>query len=277
VFLFLLAGVFGPCLAAPTGADPAAPENPAGEAGEKGAAEADETPGLTGTPEPTVDPKAAEEACKKSVAGLRTGDFSALEALPENERNALLSGPTGVRVLTCLAIGEDNKSRCDLLEEDAKKACLDQWNLGSELRKVPREQMKAQLLYRACVSSSGGADCELLREAVGTGDAAKCKDLKDASRRTICTAIASGDAKKCDGVKESAERAYCAAFATDDATRCPKEATDCIAMARGFAAIRKGGLDTFRDIDATIAAATLGTKACGALLDEAQKSCSKDE
>jgi hypothetical protein len=274
--LFVVAGTCGPCLASPTTEDPA-PEQPAGEGAEEGAPAAEAAPEEASTREPTVDPKAAEEACKKTVAGLRSGDFSALEALPENERNALLSGPTGVNVLTCLAIAEGNKSRCDSLSEDSKKACLEQWKLGTELKGVPKEKVKAQLIYRTCTSNSPDMNCDVLRKAIGAGDATRCKELKEASRRDFCAAVATGDAKKCDTLPQGAERAYCAAFAADDASRCPKEAPDCIAMARGFAALKKGGLEAFQDIDATIAAAAMGTKACGALLGDLESSCNRDE
>lgn len=229
------------------------------------------------TPEPTVDAKAAEEACKKAAAGLRTGDASAVEALDETQRKALLGSSTGVKALTCLAIAADDKSRCDLLEDDAKKACLDQWKLGRELKGVPKEEVKAQLLYRTCVSNSTGVNCDLLRDAVKSGDPERCKDLDDAARRAFCAAVAGGNIKECGNVPEGAERAYCEAFATDDASRCPKEAPDCIAMARGFAALKKGGLEGFKDIDATIAAAAMGTKVCDGLLGELEKSCSSEE
>jgi hypothetical protein len=278
LFLALLVGLCGPCLAAPTVEDAAPPKNveqPAGEGAENGAAEAPEE---GATPKPTVDPKAAEEACKKAVATLGSGDVSSVEALPESERMALLTGPTGVRVLTCLAIAKDDKSRCDLLEGDAKKACLDQWQVGRELKNVPKEKMKGQLLYRTCASNSGGANCNLLREAVDSGNADKCNGLEDAARRAFCAAVASGDVKKCNAVPEGPQRAYCAAFTTDDASHCPKDIPDCIAMARGFAALKKGGgLEGFQDIDATIAAASVGTKACNALLSELEKSCGGDE
>lgn len=278
LFLFFLVGAGAPCVAAPTSEDSAPakgmPDEPAG--GEKA------TPAAEGaeagpTAVPTVDEKAAEEACKKAVAGLRSGDFSGLDALPEGDRKALLSGPTGANVLTCLAIAEGNKDRCDSLAEDAKKGCLDQWKLGSELKNVPKEQIKAYFVYKSCSFNTDAAKCNVLRDAVGSGSAEKCASLAEAPYRAFCSAVATGDATKCESMPQGAERAYCAAFSADDASRCPKDSSDCIAMARGFAALKKGGLEAFKDIDATIAAAVMGTKACEALLGELEESCGKEK
>ena len=248
-------------------AEPAAGEG--GDEATAGKEEAEEAP----TPDPEAERKAAEEACKEALEGLRSKDVSALQALTVEERNTLLAGPTGVSAITCLAIGNADKSLCDLLDGDAKRACLDQWAVGSELTGLPKEQIKAQLLFRSCSANSTGPHCEVLRQAVNEGSSEKCQELEDPSHRAFCTAVASGDASKCEAIPAGSERAYCAAFASDDPSKCPKDSVDCIAMANGFAALKKGGLEVFQDIDATIAAAALGSKACDALVDKLLESC----
>jgi hypothetical protein len=278
--VFVLVGGSAPGLAAPNaedaGASKGAPQEKAGgEAAGKG------TPAPQGgaegdaTPTPTVDPKVAEESCKTAVAKLRSGDFSALESLPENQRKAILARSNAIDVLTCLAVADGKESHCDPLEEQAKKACKEQWKLGRELKGLSKEKVKAHLLYRTCASNSPDMDCALVRDAMGNGNAAKCKELKEPAKQTFCAALVTGDARKCD-VLQGVERAYCSAFASDDSSHCPKESPDCIAMARGFAALKKGGLEGFADIDARIAAASMGTKACATLVSNLEGTCSKD-
>jgi hypothetical protein len=187
----------------------------------------------------------------------------------------LLAGAAGIDAISCLAVADDNEKHCDLLGEDAKKACVDQWKVGRELKGLPKEKVKAQLMYRTCASNSPNMNCDVVREAIGEKDAAKCKNLKEASQQTFCNAVVAGDAKKCDAIPAGPERDYCAAFAADDPGRCPKNATDCIAMASGFAALKKGGLEGFANIDARIAAASMGPKACANLLASLDEACGK--
>lgn len=259
---------------APKNAEAAAekPDAEEGAAGEKGSA--GEEGAVEGpTPDLAAEKKAAEEACKKAVDGLRSKSLSDLEGMTEAGRGGLLAGPTGVGAVTCLAIAHGDKNHCNLLEGDAKRACVDQWATVAELQGVAKEQIKGQLLFLTCSSNAGGPHCEVMRQAVNEGSAEKCQEIENASNRALCSAVASRDASKCDGVTAGVERAYCAAFASDDPSRCPPDATDCIAMARGFAALKSGGLEAFQDIDASLAAAVLGSKACDHLLDKLVGTC----
>lgn len=273
----LLFGGGGIVLAAPSAELGAAPKEAAasegGDEAEAGEAAAGEE-GEGSAPDLEAERKAAEDACKASIEGLRKNDAAALKATSDEERARLFAGSTGVSAVTCLAIANGDKSLCDLLSGDARKACLDHSDVGAALKGVAKEEIKGQLLFLSCSTGSSGPHCEVLRQAVNEGSAEKCQALEDPSYRAFCSAVATREAAKCSSIPDGAQRSYCEAYAADDPAKCASDSQDCIAMAKGFAALKKGGLESFRDIDATIAAPALGSKACDALVDKVLEVCS---
>jgi len=236
----------------------------------------------TPTPEPTAVPTrdpAVVAMCKDSITRLGGGDLAALDALPPEKRAALAKDGKTVNVLKCLAVATNNGRYCGLLPtKQSQTECLAAWELARELKTMPKEHMKAQIIYRGCLVNASKAECDKFRTAMTSRDAAKCKSVSKDADRAFCAALVSGDATRCKDLPDAAYRDTCAAYATDDATHCSKEAgADCAKLAQGFAAVTKEGLAGFDQIDATAAAASRdGKAACGPLLADLERHCIED-
>lgn len=267
--LFLFCSAYRPCAA---GAAEPVSEPKAGAGGtaaeKAGGSAAQATPGGAQTPQ--VDADALKTACKQAVTDLGTGDVG-LKALPDTKRTTVIQHQSATRLFTCLAIAEDKSARCDALPKQGKGECAAQFQVARELKGVPKERVKAQLIYRSCLPNAAKADCEAARDAIMAGDPAKCKGAKGVNP-DFCAALASGDAAKC-GALQGAERDLCSAYVTEDPKRCPKDSGDCQLVVSTFAKLKKEGLDGMQDIDPTLAAVSKGKAACAPLMSEFEKFC----
>lgn len=251
----------------------AAPAKAAGE-GPAGQAAGESTPG---TPAPTAEPTQSSEACQKILTDIGAGDRAALESFSSQTRARILGTPTGMRLVSCLAVAEDDSRFCDALPEDRKAECLQDREVMRELKSLPKEGLKPHIIHKLCMQGSPKAECDKIKAAMTSGDAGKCKDVADASFRTFCEGLASGDAKKCDALPRDSsngpDRGLCAAFVTDDSSRCRKDSPDCIKLAQTFATAKKEGLEGFRTSDPAVAAARKGKEACAPLVAELKRLC----
>lgn len=211
-------------------------------------------------------------ACKKALAGLAAGDLSALKSLPPETQTALVQGQTAWDVFRCLAVAEDSTGYCDVLPKEMIGKCVKHYNLVRDMKTLPNESLKAQIMYHICLSSGiTPTDCGRLREAITSRNAALCSGLPKPWETQTCPALATGDAKACEGASEPVRRDTCAALATDDPDRCPQGATDCVNMVRDFVLMKQGGLGAARD--PSVAAARKGREACAPLLTKLESSC----
>jgi hypothetical protein len=215
-------------------------------------------------------------ACESAVKALGAGDAKPFEALPKELASGLTQNLAAPGAFTCLAVADGNTKPCDALAKEAKQSCVEQAKFLLELKGVPKEAMKAQIVQRICLQEGSKADCAKLRQAIVARDAALCGQLSTAEgawgREGLCPALASGDPAKCSVDPEGEKRDTCAAMAADDPKRCPKGGADCVAMVGNFAAINKGGI-AGGGVDPTTAALSQGKKACAPLLADLQKAC----
>jgi hypothetical protein len=230
-----------------------------------------------GSAAPVASPTpAAEAACKKALKSLGAGDRSAFKSLPPETQAALArnGGEASLLAFTCLAIAEGSTSYCDSLPEEFKRKCTERLQLVSELKGLPKDELKPHLLRHVCMGTGGSkADCDKLRVAVATHNTAKCSNLPPPWGGGFCVALASGDAATCNKAPDPSKRDGCIALVTDDPSRCPKDAPDCVSMASSFADFKKGGLDAAGKGDPIIAAARKGKKACAPLLARLEQVC----
>jgi hypothetical protein len=267
----ILLALGGSCV--PVVASPAATDSTTPKATSAGASEGQETPAPT--PDATAEAEKKAEDCKNNIADLTSGNLSALEAR-KDKLDALLGKPVAVSALMCLAIAEGNSDYCKLLSQEKKEECLAQFRLVGELKGLPKERMKGQLMYRACHGNLPDKDCESIRDAMAAGDAAKCAGISDAGWGVFCAALATGDVAKCKDVPPEG-RGDCEGYVSEDENRCPKESGDCRRMVRVIAAIKKNGLAGLEGIDPRVAAAVKGKQACDPLLSELQGSCTEED
>ncbi len=243
-----------------------------------GSPQAEMTPDAAAA-EATAKAKAAVAAsCQKTAAGLNSADLAALKALPTDKQTMLMHAPAAANLMACLTIAENDDRFCKMLADTAQRdKCVQHWKDVRELKALPKEQLKAHLIYQSCIGSTAKADCETVRDAMAAGDAAKCAALSSAPLRAFCAAIATGDASKCKTLPAGEERGRCEAYATEDETRCPKDSGDCRNLARSFAAIRKSGLGAVEDIDPTTAAAVKGRQSCAPYVTEFEHFCTEQD
>jgi len=239
------------------------------------------TPAAAGSPAsgtsaaPAANPPVSTEAaCKQALTSLGAGDPSAVKSLPIAQQISILQDEATEAVFTCLAIAEGKTSHCDALAKPKKDKCVEQSQFISELKGLPKESIKAQIIYHICLGEGSKADCGKLREAIKTRDAAKCAGLSKPTGpwgSHNCVALATGDAKECAGASDPSVRAECAALATDDPSLCPKDATDCTNLAGNFALIKKNGLAGIND--PVVAAALKGKEGCAPLVARLEHTC----
>lgn len=279
VAVLVLGVVLSPCrsLAADPAPEKAEKAAEAGKPSASGGIKVLPTPASSAAPTsaPTPDPTEVSKTCAKAVAGLLAGDTAAIDSLPSENRTGLTTTPAALHAYTCLAVASGEKRYCEALEGENKGKCLDQLKMVGELKDLPKERVKPEMLHRMCVASSAKAECDKLRDAVAAGDAAKCAGLGNAVMKDFCAAMASGDATKCQSVPEGEERSRCEAYTADDPNRCAKDSVDCRNMAGAFAAVKKQGLAGVADIDPGAAAAIKGKSACEPLLSALQAACVK--
>ena len=231
------------------------------------------TPGAAAEPTPVVDPEKLAADCKKGLSALGGGDAKGLDALEKSQRDSLMMNAAAVNALTCLAIAENDEKFCDALAKDGRKACLEQRKLIGELKGIPKEQLKAELIYKQCVNDMPVADCETVRDAMTAKDAGKCKGFTKIDAN-FCVALAAGDASTCKKLTDEAMRDVCAAYAADEPKHCPEDSQDCRNLTSFMAAVTKKGLAGVADLDAGAAAAVDGRQSCTAVLAELEKACS---
>jgi hypothetical protein len=219
---------------------------------------------------PTADPVA--ENCKKALAGLGSGDTAALKALPQKKLTVLVDDDRALKVFTCLAIADDSGTYCESLPERTRNECVQHWHLVRELKGLPKESLKAEIIYRACFNEREKEDCDRIREAILAHDSSKCSGIAK-PWDSFCAAFSTGDAGKCTGLVLAEERGLCAALATDDPSRCVKDSKDCINMARDFAIMKTQGFAGAGISDPTVGAAIKGRKACAPLIADWQAAC----
>lgn len=248
-------GEGGSAPAAPAGASaPAAAASPA-------AATAAVTPSPAGSP--TTGPnaeatasarRAAEAACKKTVATFKSGDLAALKSLSPEQRAAVDKDRGVLGLVACLAAADGNSHACSALPKTDAEDCAKNLQLLQAL-KAPAKggAPPAQLLtatHQQCRQKFSAAECDKMQEAWTTRDASKCKGLpKELS----------------DG---------CVAVATGDASRCPKESnSDCRIMIK----VGKEGLAALPKKDPGIKAFMTGKREeCAPLLAALQERCSAE-
>jgi hypothetical protein len=228
-------------------------------------------------PEATLEPTQPPDSCRKTLADLGAGDRSALELFPPQKRAQILGAPAGMRLVACLAIAQDDSRFCDALPDERKIECLQDREVMGELKSLPKEGVKGYLIHRLCVQGSPQAECDKIKAAIDTRDAARCKGLADSAFQAFCEALASGDVKKCDPLPRDAskgpDRGLCAAYTTDDSSHCRKDSPDCIKLAKTFATAKKEGLEGFATSDPAVAAARQGKAACAPLVKELESLC----
>jgi hypothetical protein len=249
--------VAAPSASAPPPATPAPPQ---------AEAEAESTPGGQSVPDPAVI-----AACKTAAAGLAAGDTAGFAALAPDQRAQLVHDPAVTKLFVCLAVGADTATHCETLPPSQKEDCAAQWQLAHDIRSLPPQSVKFEILYRTCLPNGEKADCDRALEAMTTHDPAKCESLSRVSDRSFCAAFASGDPASCDQLTLRAERSFCAAIATDDPSRCPEDAIDCINMARAFATWKMN--EAGKNADPTTGAIRWGVSACAPLAAEFERSC----
>jgi hypothetical protein len=228
-----------------------------------------------GTPAEVVD-----AACKYAVTGLGDGKLSAFKSLSADERTALAQRKGAVDLFTCLAVADGQTSYCEVLPTTAKRDCLEQLKLMGELKALPKERIKAQVIYRTCSRSvpneATEKDCDTIRKAMTARDASVCEGLSKSEgawgREGLCPALATSDPAKCNGAPEQAQRDTCAALATDDPSRCPKDAAECSTLVSNLATLTKDGLAGHETVP-VLAAVHSGRKACAPLVAALQATC----
>ena len=256
------------------GSVPAAADHPAATKPSSG-----EAAGTATGPAPNAPAAPDEGACKRALQELGDGKLDAFTSLPPDRRAELLRDRQASGALfTCLAVADGKTSFCDALTEKAKDDCLDQLKLMDDVKKLPKEAIKARLMQQVC--SRGGQvseqDCDTVRKALTARDASLCKGLSQREgawgQVGLCPALASGDATKCNGAHEQAQRDSCAALVTDDPKRCPKNDPQCSSMVNNLLMLKKDGLDS-SEIDPVLAAARAGRKACAPLVAAMEQGC----
>lgn len=244
------------------------------------------TPAAAG-PTPTTSPEVVANAepvatptpdvrCKQALASLGAGDRSALKSLPPETQDALVrnGGQDSMLAFTCLAIADGDTTYCDVLPEEFKRKCTERFQLVSELKGLPKDALKPHILHRMCMGTGGStAQCGQLQEALTTHNPAKCSDLPAPWGGGFCAALASGDPATCNNAPEPAQRDGCIALVTNDPSRCPKDAADCVRMARNFAVFTKEGLGAEGSSDPTLAAVRKGKDGCVPLLARLEQVC----
>jgi len=217
----------------------------------------------------------AMESCKKTAAGLNAADLAALKALPADRQTILMKAPSSISLMTCLTVAENDDRFCKMLtDKDQQERCLQHWKQVAEIKALPKEQVKANVIYRSCIEGTAKADCDALRDAMVANDVAKCKAVSS-ELRSFCEAVVTGDAGKCKGLPAGEDRGRCEAYATEDESRCPKDSIDCHNMARNFAGFRKSGLAGVQGIDPSAAAAVNGRQACASYVTEFERLCTE--
>jgi hypothetical protein len=257
------------------GSVPAASDRPAATAPSPSGAAATPT-----APPPTASPAPADGACERALHELGDGKLNAFTSLPPDGQAALLRNPQARALFTCLAVADGKTSFCDTLNKQDKNDCLDQLKLMGELKTLPKEEIKAQIMYRVCSRGVPGEvskqDCDTVRSALKAHDASLCKRLSKPEgawgRVGLCPALASGDATKCNGAHEQAQRDSCAALVTDDPKRCPKNDPQCSSMVNNLLMLQKDGLDS-GELDPVLAAVRAGRKACAPLVAAVEQGC----
>lgn len=258
----------GTAAAAPT---PGAAENADGAGAEPTAAATGEA-----AEKPTPDPAMAQ-ACKQAVAKLAKGDTKALSATSSGGGRSLAENGASEPAVTCLAVAIGNVRICDALADPAKKACAAHAQDVADLKGLPKEAIKAQVIYGLCMSGEPKQEkavCEKARDAVKSGKAEGCAAFSKPSDRDLCAGIATGDASKCSALADADQRDFCAALATDDAKRCPQGSDHCRTMISTIVALRKGDAKEVEPLDPILAAAKGGKQACAPLLAKLEKDCS---
>jgi len=225
----------------------------------------------------TAQAEQASTVCKTAVAALQSGDPAGLNSLDAKLKAALVQDLAALPGFECLAIAKENAGYCELLSGASKDRCIKQSQLMRELKSIPPEQVKYQVLYRSCLVNSPKAECDQVREAWVSGSADSCKTLKEGWHRDFCAALVTADAEKCKGVKDAEYRGYCVAVVTEDPQKCPKEALDCPGEVQGFARVKKEGLAGFlaglKDADPAAVAASKGAEGCAPFLTELERVC----
>jgi len=253
--------------------EPAAPAKAAPAAGEKaGDSPAAATPAADAKPTVAADKEKAAGDCRKAVEALGKGDPSALDALDKNQRDLLVGQPAAADALTCLAIAENNEKFCAALPPEGKDACVSHRKVMGDLKGVPKEGLKAQIIHKMCVNDMPAGDCEIVRQAIAAGDAGKCTGLTKIDAN-FCTAIASADASKCKALSDKTMEAVCAAYALDDPKHCPDDSQDCRNLTTFMATVSKKGLSGVADLNSGAAAAVEGRSSCAAALSALEKVC----
>jgi len=228
----------------------------------KGAAAAAEaTPAAAeGTPIalPTQAAPAADSPCGKAIGGLLDGNADALKSLSTKQREAIVGHGTAAAALSCLAVGDDKNTYCNVLPKGARENCLNEWQVVHDLKAQPPDApavaFVAAQLHRQCMSEFPQAGCDALRDAVGSDDATKCK----------------GVPKELDGL--------CVALATGNESKCPDGDSDCRKMTAAVTKVEKHGLAGFEYRDPILAsAAKNGRGECKPLLDELARRCAGQE
>ena len=199
--------------------------------------------------------RAAEAACKKTVATFKSGDLSALKSLPQEKRAALEKDRGVWGLVSCLAAADGNSQACSALPKAEEDDCVKNVQLLQALKAPPKGGAPpAPLLtamHQQCMEKFSRADCDKMREAWTTRDASKCKGLP----------------------RELSEG--CSAVATGDASRCPKESnSDCQIMIKAG----KEGLSAVPLKDPMTRAAVKGKREeCAPLLTQLEERCSEEK
>lgn len=221
--------------------------------------------------EPTIDMNSVMDDCRKAIKKLGAGDAKALDSMDEEWRNSLMKRPAAASAMACLAVAENDEKFCQALPSKSKEKCLQQHKLLGGLKDVPKEKLKARLVFAMCSENSPTSECELVRDAIASSDADKCSGVSK-DNVAFCKALATGDASHCKGLDEET-RATCSAYALDDPKHCPSDSTDCRNMAEAFATIKKKGLAGLGDIEPGAVAAASGRDACSGILEKLAKDC----
>jgi hypothetical protein len=233
---------------------------------------------------PAADKDPATDACGKALDKLATGDATALNSLDEQRRQALMMHNAAADTVTCLAVAEKNEKFCDLLPKQQKENCTHQFKMLGSLKDASKDEFKAQAIFEACSQGKDVPACAIMRDAIASRDAGKCKELPKIAPAespradvekymALCAALATSDASKCKAITDEAEQGNCAAYASNDPERCPKESGDCRTMVKAFSIVAEKGLAGLGKIDATAVAAVKGREACVAPTAELKKRC----
>src|SRR5262245_40345409 len=113
----VMGAVYGASGAAKRAAASTPAAAPVSEPREHGAVAQTARPDADATPAAATDATKTADSCRTAVAGLGSGDVSALQHLSADQREGIVQGPIALKAFQCLTIADDNSRYCDALSE----------------------------------------------------------------------------------------------------------------------------------------------------------------